>query len=77
MAAPTIAASLRQFLTAHMPFSAMAPQTSTSSSTVSRSRYFAPDEVVLAPSGKVPSHCLIVKQGRVQGVARGQQGHRL
>ena len=31
--------------------------------------YFGPGEIVLAPSSGVPKHCMIVKQGRVQGTA--------
>jgi len=69
MAAPTIAASLRQLLTAHMPFSAMSAADVDYIIEHVEVAYFAPGEILLAPSDKVPSHCLIVKQGRVQGLA--------
>jgi CBS domain-containing protein len=69
MAAPTIAASLRQLLTAYMPFSAMSAADVDYIIEHVEIAYFAPGEVLLAPSDKVPSHCLIVKQGRVQGTA--------
>jgi len=69
MAAPTIAASLRQLLTAYMPFSAMSPADIDFIIENVEIAYFGPGEVLLAPSDKIPSHCLIVKQGRVQGTA--------
>jgi CBS domain-containing protein len=69
MAAPTIAAGLRQLLTAYMPFSAMSAADVDYVIEHVEIAYFAPDEIVLAPSRSVPTHCLIVKQGRVQGTA--------
>jgi CBS domain-containing protein len=74
MAAPTIAAGLRQLLRAHMPFSSMVAEDIDFIIESVEIGYFAPDEVVLAPSGKVPSHCMIVKQGRVQGEAPDRKG---
>src|SRR5512147_3190910 len=65
MAAPTIAAGLRQLLRAYMPFSAMAAEDLDFVIESVEIGYFAPDEVVLAPTGKVPTHCLIVKDGCV------------
>jgi CBS domain-containing protein len=67
MAAPTIAAGLRQLLAAHAPFAAMSAADLDFVIENIEIAYYAPDEVVLAPSGAVPSHCMIVKQGRVQG----------
>jgi CBS domain-containing protein len=74
MAAPTIAAGLRQLLSAHLPFSAMASADLDLIIDNVQIAYYAPDEIVLAPSGAVPTHCLIVKQGRVQGVAPDTKG---
>ncbi len=69
MAAPTIAADLRQLLTAHLPFSAMAAADVDVIIDNVKIAYYAPGEIVLNPSGTVPPHCLIVKQGRIQGEA--------
>ena len=74
MAAPTIAAGLRRLLAEHLPFSIMAPTDLDLIIDNVQIAYFAPDEVVLAPSGAVPAHCLIVKQGRVQGEAPDSKG---
>jgi CBS domain-containing protein len=74
MAAPTIAAGLRQLLSAHLPFSAMAPADLDLIIDNVQIAYYAPGEIVLAPSGAVPTHCLIVKQGRVQGEAPDTKG---
>ena len=74
MAAPTIAAGLRQLLSAHLPFSAMAPADLDLIIDNVQIAYYAPGEIVLAPSGAVPTHCLIVKQGRVQGEAPDKKG---
>jgi len=67
MAAPTIVNALRQLLTARMPFSAMARADVDLIIDNAEIAYFAPDEVVLAPGKGIPTHCLIVKQGHVQG----------
>ena len=69
MAAPTIAAGLRQILTAHAPFSEMDPADVDAVIDAVDIAYFGPGEIVLAPSSGVPKHCMIVKQGRVQGTA--------
>jgi CBS domain-containing protein len=74
MAAPTIAAGLRQLLTAHMPFSAMAAADIDLIIDSVEIGYYAPGEVVLAPGPSMPPHCLIVKQGRVQGEAPDGRG---
>ena len=74
MAAPTIAAGLRQLLSAHLPFSAMASADLDLIIDSVQIAYYAPGEIVLAPSGAVPTHCLIVKQGRVQGEAPDTKG---
>ena len=69
MAAPTIAAGLRQLLTAHAPFSEMDPADVDAVIDAVDIAYFGPGEIVLAPSSGVTKHCMIVKQGRVQGTA--------
>jgi CBS domain-containing protein len=74
MAAPTIAAGLRQLLAAHVPFSAMSAADVDYVIQNVEIAYFAPDEIVLAPSGSAPAHCHIVKQGRVQGHAPDAKG---
>jgi len=67
VAAPTIATALRQLLTARLPFSAMASADVDLIIDQAQIAYYAPGEVVLAPGKGVPTHCLIVKQGHVQG----------
>jgi CBS domain-containing protein len=74
MTAPTIAGGLRQLLTGHMPFSAMSAADVDYVIDSVEIAYFAPDELVLAPGSSVPTHCLIVKQGRVQGEAPDGKG---
>jgi len=69
LVAPTIAASLKQLLAAHVPFSAMTAADLDFVIANVEIAYFAPDEVMLAPGKEVPRHCMIVKQGRVQGMA--------
>ena len=69
MAAPTIAAGLKQLLTEHAPFSEMDPADVDAVIDAVDIAYFGPGEIVLAPSSGVPKHCMIVKQGRVQGTA--------
>lgn len=67
MPAPTIIAGLRHVLGEHLPFSAMA---STDLDFVVENvdvAYFEPGEIIFAPSAGVPTHCVIVKQGLVQG----------
>ncbi len=67
MPAPTIIAGLRQVLGEHLPFSAMA---STDLDFVIENvdvAYYEPGEIIFAPSAGVPTHCVIVKQGLVQG----------
>lgn len=67
MTAPTIAGALRQLLTGRLPFSAMAAEDVDRIIDLAEIAYYAPGEVVLAPGQGVPTHCLIVKQGHVQG----------
>ncbi|HET9024127.1 MAG TPA: cyclic nucleotide-binding domain-containing protein, partial [Burkholderiaceae bacterium] len=67
MAAPTIASGLKQLLARHMPFSNMTPEHLNFVIENVEVAYFEPGETILAPSSEVPSHCYIVKQGRVQG----------
>jgi CBS domain-containing protein len=57
-----------------MPFSAMAPADVDLIIENVQIAYFAPGEVVLAPGAGTPPHCLIVKQGRVQGEAPDRGG---
>jgi len=70
MAAPTIAAGLRQLLTAHVPFSAMSAADVDYVIQNVEIAYFGPDEIVLAPSGSVPTHCHIVKQDGCRAMRR-------
>jgi CBS domain-containing protein len=67
MGAPTIAAGLKQVLCAYTPFSEMAPADLDFLVAHVEVAYYGPDEVLLAPSGEVPPHLVIVKQGRVRG----------
>ncbi len=67
MAAPTITAALRQILSAHLPFAAMAANDLDFLLEHVELAYYGPGDVVLAPGDSTPEHLLIVKQGRVQG----------
>jgi CBS domain-containing protein len=67
MAAPTIASGLKQVLARYMPFSSMDPAELDFIIDHVEVAYFEPGEVVLTPAAGLPSHCYIVKQGRVQG----------
>lgn len=67
MTAPTIIAGLKQLLIQHLPFSAMAAADLDFVIENADVAYYAPGEVIVAPSTAVPSHCVIVKQGAVQG----------
>lgn len=67
MSAPTIIAGLKQLLGKHLPFSAMAPTDLDFVVENVDIAYYAPGEIILAPSAGVPTHCVIVKQGLVQG----------
>lgn len=67
MAAPTIASGLKQLLSRYLPFSGMAPEHLDFIVEHAEVAYFEPDEVLLTPADDLPSHCFIVKQGRVQG----------
>lgn len=76
MAAPTIASALKQLLARYVPFSGMPPKHLDFVIQHVEVAYFEPGEAVLAPSSDVPSHCYIVKQGRVHGetVNEGRDG---
>ena len=67
MGAPTIAAGLKQVLSAYTPFSEMAVGDLDFLVAHVEVAYYGPDEVLLAPSAEVPTHLVIVKQGRVRG----------
>ena len=67
MSAPTIIAGLKQLLGKHLPFSAMAPADLDFVVENVDIAYYPPGEIILAPSAGVPTHCVIVKQGLVQG----------
>ena len=67
MAAPTIASGLKQLLARYMPFSSMTPEHLNFVIEHVEVAYFEPGETILGPSAEPPSHCYIVKQGRVQG----------
>ena len=69
MSAPTILAGLRQLLAAHLPFSAMASADLDFVVENIAVAYYEPDEIILTPSAAVPAHCVIVKQGAVQGLS--------
>jgi CBS domain-containing protein len=71
MTAPTIAAGIRQLLTPHVPFSQMEAADLDYLVGAVEVAYFAPGEVILAPSGAAPNSCFIVKQGRVRGTPAG------
>jgi len=67
VSAPTIIAGLKQLLKEHLPFSTMAPAELDFVVDNVEVAYYAPGEVILAPSNGIPTHCVIVKQGLVQG----------
>ncbi len=67
MTAPTIIAGLKQLLGEHLPFSAMSAKDLDFVVANVEVAYYAPGEIIVAPAVDVPSHCVIVKQGRVQG----------
>lgn len=69
--APSVLAGLKLALRPHAPFSAMADEHVDRIVRGSRLRYFAPGETILAPDGKRPSLCYIVKQGIVRGERPG------
>ncbi len=67
MPAPTIASAITQLLLQYAPFSRMTREDLDFIVEHVEIAYFEPGEIVLAPEGEPPSHCYIVKQGRVQG----------
>ena len=67
MPAPTISAAVKQLLARYLPFSAMAPADLDFVVNHIAVAYYAPGEVIVAPGDGVPAHCVIVKQGSVQG----------
>ena len=69
MPASTISAAVKQLLVQYLPFSAMALEDLDFLVNNVSIAYYAPGDVLIAPGDGVPSHCFIVKQGRVQGVS--------
>ncbi len=67
MPASTISAAVKQLLSQYLPFSAMAPADLDFVVSHIAVAYYAPGEVIVAPGDGVPAHCIIVKQGSVQG----------
>ena len=67
MPAPTIASGLKQLLVRYVPFANMTAEDLDFVIEHVEVAYFEPGETVLSPADDVPSHCYIVKQGRVQG----------
>ena len=74
MPAPTLTASLRQFLLAHVPFAQMVRADLDELIAHIEVAYFGPGEVVLAAASGVPEYAVIIKQGRVQGRTLGVHG---
>ena len=68
MPASTISAAVKQLLSQYLPFSEMALEDLDFLVNNVSVAYYAPGDVIIAPGDDVPSHCFIVKQGRVQGV---------
>ena len=67
MPAPTITSGVKQLLLQYAPFARMTSEDLDFIVEHAEIAYFEPGETVLAPAAEVPSHCYIVKQGRVQG----------
>ncbi len=67
MTAPTIAAGLKQVLSAYTPFSAMRAADLEFLVAYAEVAYFGPGELLLAPAETAPEHFIIIKQGRVRG----------
>ena len=77
--APAVLSGVRAALVSHAPFSAMSRETLDRVVRAARIGYFAPGEVILAPSDTRPALCYVIRQGRVRGErdpAGGQGGSR-
>jgi CBS domain-containing protein len=72
--APTVLSGLKQALVPHAPFSAMAADDVDRIVRASQIRYFAPGEVILAPSDRPSDHCYVIRQGVVRGEHRSTDG---
>ena len=67
MASNTLVANVRQFLSAHPPFSQMSEDDVDFVARNLELASFARDEVLIEPSSGVPAFCYILKQGVVEG----------
>ena len=77
--APAVLSGVRAALVSHAPFAAMSRETLDRVVRAARIAYFAPGEVILAPSDTRPALCYVIRQGRVRGErdpAGGQGGSR-
>ena len=71
--APAVLSGVRAALAPHAPFASMTREALERVVRASRIAYFAPGEVVLAPSDARPPLCYVIRQGRVRG-ERDQPG---
>ena len=69
MSASTIVTGLKQLLGQNLPFSTMAPAELDFVVNHVSVAYYAPGELIVGPADGVPAHCVIVKQGMVQGAS--------
>jgi CBS domain-containing protein len=65
--APAVLSGIRAALAPHAPFSSMTREALDRVVRASRVAYFAPGEVILAPSDARPALCYVIRQGRVRG----------
>jgi CBS domain-containing protein len=72
--APSVLAAMKQALTPHAPFAAMDGDDLERIVRASRVRYFASGEQILAPGAERPTHCFVIRQGRVRGERPGATG---
>ena len=72
--APSILASLKQALKPHAPFAAMSEADLDRVVRASQLKYFAPGEMILAPTSDRPAHCYVIRQGTVRGERPGGTG---
>lgn len=73
MPAPTIVAGLKQFLSAHAPFSRMSESDIDFLIGHVEVAYHTPGETILAPGSAVPPYFFIVKQGQVRSLRDGDR----
>ena len=71
--APAVLSGVRAARAPHAPFASMTREALERVVRASRIAYFAPGEVVLAPSDARPPLCYVIRQGRVRG-ERDQPG---